>query len=44
MICLKWLARRDLSVYAFHVLNWSMHHINIKYTATNMRLNEDKTQ
>ena len=34
MICLKWSARRDLSVYAFHVLICSMHHINIKYTAT----------
>src|SRR3954471_15413862 len=34
MICLNRSARRDLSVYAFHVLNCSMHHINIKYTAT----------
>ena len=38
MICLKWLARRDLSVYAFLGLFWSMHHINIMYTATNMRI------
>ena len=38
MICLKWSARRDLSVYAIPDFNCSMHHINIKYTATNMRL------
>ena len=42
MICLKWLARRDLSAYAFHVLNCSMHHINIRYTATYMRANRAK--
>ena len=43
MICLKWSARRDLSVYAFHGLKWSMHHINIKYTATIMTIKCDQT-
>ena len=38
MICLKWLARRDLSVYVFHGLIWSMHHINIMCTTTNMSI------
>ena len=38
MICLKWLARRDLYVYVFLVLFCGMHHINIMCTATKMRL------
>src|SRR3954465_5228634 len=42
MICLNRSAQRDLSIYAIHVLNCSMHHINIKHTATYMRLKCDQ--
>src|SRR3954470_18895101 len=42
MICLKRSARRDLSVYAFHVLFCSMHHIKINSTATYLGIKCDQ--
>ena len=41
MICLKWSARRDLSIYAILDFNCSMHHIIIISTATIMTIKRE---